>query len=93
MVLFIPEKVLNQIFFNLVNCNEACHQVYTDTFDSGQFSQIHNQNGLLPFRQGRPRPGLEALLKIIQLTNVSVENLLSTDGACGLVPRSWYFRN
>ena len=55
MVSFIPEKVLNQIFFNLVKCDEACHQVYTDTFYSGQFSQIHNQNGQPPFRQGRPR--------------------------------------
>ena len=37
--------------------------------------------------------GPGALLKIIQLTNVSVENCLSTDSACGLVPRSWYLRN
>merc|ERR1719419_586089 len=26
--------VLNQIFFNLVNCNDDCHQVYNVTFDS-----------------------------------------------------------
>ena len=89
VVSFIPEKVLNQIFFNLVNCNDDCHQVYTDTFDSGLFSQTLPK--LLTLDSVRPSAYRGVCYQSLKVINV--ENCLSSNGACRLVSRSWYFRN